>query len=323
MTDDNYPDDDRLPEDENLGTAGTPRSSGRELHTHSSNFEDQSDEQAPSFCEICGCSIPPTDSRCVDHEVTNTAEKRDAGHQWKYSHVALAIVPANSKIHALALASAVFKRRTGVPGDGRSFELIETMDSPSDTITSGWGGHLPEAVPVNDPSGKSLLESAISKLDAEADSTNASHADIDFSQFSTLSSKDYIFLENSDPVHPDSPDDTMFSGVEENGKEQWVVPALLFQRSYNTGDNPVRFRNCAHCESAQKHVFDGIRSRKAGNNRAGRWICLACHTASEGPIPRAKATWENSEPADPTEEDLDKNHHESVMSTLEEKGELE
>lgn len=322
MTDDNYPDD-RLPEDENLGTAGTPRSSGRELHTHSSNFEDQSDEQPPSFCEICGCSISPTNSRCVDHEVTNTAEKRDTGHQWKYSHVALAIVPANSKIHALALASAVFKRRDAVPGDGRSFELIETMDDPSSTITSGWGGHLPEAVPVDDPAGKSLLESAIPKLNTETQPTDSSSSDIDYSQFSTRGSKEYIYLENSDPARPDSLDAETFSEVEEDGKEPWVVPALLFRQSYNTDDNPVRLRNCANCESAQKHVFDGIREQDNKSKQTGRWICLTCHTASDGPIPRAKATWESSEPADPTEEDLDKSHHESVMSTLEKKGELE
>lgn len=322
MTNNNYPDD-RLPEDENLGSAGTPRSSGRELHTHSSNFEDQSDEQPPSFCEICGCSISPTNSRCVDHEVTNSSEKPETRHQWKYSHVALAVVPANSKMHALALASAVFKRRDAVPGDGRSFELIETMDDPSATITSGWGDHLPEAAPVNDSAGQSLLQSAISKLDPKTRPIDNSSTDTDFSQFSTLGSQEYIFLENSDAVHPSSSDDSIFSEVDTDKKELWVVPALLYRRSYDTDNNPVRLHNCANCESAQKHVFDGIKQQDNNHKQTGYWICLTCHTVSEGPIPRSKTTWESSGLADPTEEDLDKDHHESVMSTLEKKGELE
>lgn len=322
MTNKNYPDD-RLPEDENLGTAGTPRSSGREFHTHSSSFESQTHESPPSACEICGCSIPPTDSRCKDHRLHNTSKKRDSGHNWKYSHVAIAIIPANSKLHALALASAAFKRRQNAPGDGRSFELIETMDEPSDTITSDWGGDLPEAVALNSPTGTSLIQTAISTLQSNTNSTTASSIEIDFSQFENKHTPDNIFLEDGTPTQPTVVKDMTIQNPKDDEKELWIVPALLFRRDYNTKNNPIRFRDCINCGTPRKHVFDGVEQLADYREQTGRWICLTCNTATHGSLPSSKTTQEATPIPGPTKEELDNQYHKSMMSNLEKKGELE
>lgn len=320
MTNKKYPDD-RLPEDENLGTAGTPRSTGREFHTHSSAFEGANNNQPPSFCEVCGCAISSENIRCSDHQTSHSSEVH-VDEKWAYSHVALALVPAISKIHALALASAAFKHRDGVPGDGRSFDLIETMDNPSQTINRDWGGELHDAVKLDSTEGRSLIQVATSNADLEEPAKQSSRFGIDFDRFATDRHTEYLFAPDGSPITDADTKNLEISQPEGEERNMWVVPALLYERECDTENKPVRLRQCSNCDEVKKHVFSKVDGHvKHGN--AGTWTCLSCHTQFTGLLPDAGNPGEDNDYHGPTEYELDKSHHETVMSRLETKGELE
>lgn len=277
---------DRIPEDENLGSAGSPHSTGRNLHEHSTDFERSEGGVSPAHCDICGASIPPSRAKCPDHQHVQGVDTENG--PWSISNVGVTVVAASSKFHALANAAVSFRRReTG--GGANSFELIYDFGQPSDTLTSGWGGELPEAVEFDSEAGETLVETAISKTDDDEVKSGGEVGgiEIDPSIIGESTQSDSYLYDERGAVLSSEEDLAQFdTGPENEDYSYWVIPALLYKRDEEVGDESRRTMDCLGCGKSE-HVFNGLTNTPDDMERdqMGVWICIECERRRAGEPP--------------------------------------
>lgn len=277
---------DRIPEDENLGSAGSPHSTGRNLHENSTDFERSDGSVAPAHCDICGASIPPSRARCPDHQHTQSVDTENG--PWSISNVGVTVVAASSKFHALANAAVSFRRRETGGGDN-SFELIYDFGQPSKTLTSGWGGELPEAVKLDSEAGENLVETAFSKVDSDEVESGGEVGgiEIDPSIIGESTEPDsYLYDERGAVLNTEEDLAQFDAGPENEDYSYWVIPALLYKRDEEVGDESRRTMACISCGEAE-HVFNGFTNTPQDMDREqmGVWICVECERRKAGEPP--------------------------------------
>jgi ribosomal protein L37AE/L43A len=280
---------DPLPEDENLGSAGSPHSTGRTLHQRSTDFEQTEQERSPAHCEVCGASIPPTRDRCPDHQRDDRHNSTSDGNSWSISNVGLVIVAASSKFHALANASVALRRREGGHESDDSFDLIYDFGEPSKTLTSDWGDELPDAAELDSPIGKTLLEEAVSKMASDRKDQEGEIAgmDIDFNILGRPSeSEAYVFNERGEAITKKNHLNAFGDKPEDGNHDYWVIPALLYKRSHDISNKTLRDHECVNCGVTQ-HAFDGLIDPpdKSDRDQIGMWVCLECDSKKAGAPP--------------------------------------
>jgi hypothetical protein len=267
------------------GSANTADDSGRQLHEHTSQFQEEIDsntEFSPAACEVCNCAIPPNRSRCPDHSQDEAVDDENR-HEWRISHIGLAVVPAVNSLHAAALGASAFKGREGAPGTKESFDLLYDFGEPADILTDGWGGGLPDVVSYESERGSELVATALAKSSGGGSMDLESGLEVDAS---VLGNEDpYVFTRRGKPLW--SAEDLEAYADENEESTLWVVPGLLYSRELVAGDNPVKHRECRDCGETTKHVFDGYKNGHPSlhSDGAGRWICLDCETVDLGEAP--------------------------------------
>jgi predicted nucleic acid-binding Zn ribbon protein len=269
------------------GSANTLRDTGRQLHQRDGQFgEGLNDdvEVSPGDCEVCGCAIPPNRSRCPDH-TQETSKNSTPQKEWKLSRVGLALVPGVSAFHAAALASTAFKNRDDGQNSKESFELVYDFGDPSQTLTSGWGGELPDVVRADSELGTKLLEVGFEKT-ADRGETLAVEEELGISESPLGESEGYVFGRGGDRVTSFDDVDELGSSLESN-EDLWVVPGVLLKKKIDTGDSTVKQRTCSECDRITKHVFDGYKNGHPAfyEDGAGKWICLECESVDYGEAP--------------------------------------
>lgn len=323
---------DPLPEDENLGSAGSPHSTGRNLHQRSGHFERAEQGIPPAHCEVCGETIPPTHNRCPDHQRDDDTDRSTGDYTWSISNIGIVVVAASSKFAALANASVALRRRNGGEGSDDSYDLIYDFGKPSDTLMSGWGDELPDAAELDSSRGEELYERAVSKTDWEAQDTSViGGLEVDPSILGeSPDSKAFLFTERGKAITNESQLAVLEEGPDNPNHDHWVIPAVLYNRDRNTAGESIRAQNCVNC-GVSRHVFDGLAdgSTIADGDEAGVWVCLECDTKKAGSPPRGYESREAVNRAAPTvgdEKPIDKaeeGQFESVMERLDTNGELE
>lgn len=323
--------DKRVSKHENLGSAGSPHSTGRNFHQHSTEFEDSEGEFSPAHCETCGASIPPIYSHCPDHRQSQTPIIQGDDYTWSISHTAIAIVGASSKLHAIAKASAAFKRRDGSKSSSDSFDLIyDFATEPSKTLTSGWGKELPDATKLNSDLGQELYNHAKEKTDLDGDQFDiGGEFTVDPDILGNTSPTPFIYTEYGEGIT--EPDDVQQfnSKLTNSNQNYWIVPAVLYKHNRITGNKPIANRECPTCGVTQ-HVFDRYENGHPSINTDGVaiWVCLECDTESEGPAPRTDKPDEPWNDEDYNRGDrysserAENEEHNRMMGKLEEQGEL-
>jgi hypothetical protein len=323
---------DPLPEDENLGSAGSPHSTGRTLHQRSADFERAEQEGSPAHCEVCGASIPPTNNRCSDHQQSSKHETTASGDSWSISNVGVVIVAASSKFHALANASVALRRRDGSHGSDDSFDLIYDFGEPSTTLTSNWGGELPDAAKLSTPVGEDLLERAFSKIDSNDSERDGEIAGIDVN-LSVLgqpsNSGTYLFNERGEAITDEQQINALSDGPENGDHNYWAIPAVLYSSSQESSPEPQRSLDCVNCGVSQ-HTFDRAIENPGvdGQERIGVWVCLECNSRKAGAPPTKPGDESISKETVPTTSDekpinkAEENQFETMMERLESEGRL-
>lgn len=261
---------DPLPEDENLGSAGSPHSTGRNLHQRSADFERTEQGTTPAHCEVCGAAIPPTHNRCPDHQRSTDTSSSAGGYTWSISNIGVVIVAASSKFAALANASVALRRRDGGEDTDDSYDLIYDLGEPSDTLTSGWGGELPDAVKLDTTVGQELCERAISKTDGDSrDKSVISGVEIDPSILGESStSKPHLFTERGKAIAYKGGLEPYEKSPDNPNHDYWVVPALLYERDSETAESsPQRRENQDNADRASPTVGDEKPINKAGKEQ--------------------------------------------------------
>ncbi len=292
MTDHNT--NDPLPEDENLGSAGSPHSTERNLHQRSDEFYESEQELPPASCEVCEATIPPTHSRCPDHR-TESAHNAAGESDWSISNIGLVIVEASSKFAALANASVAFRRRDGAPGTDDSYDLIYDFGDPSETLTSDWGGELPDATELDSPLGETLYDRAIEKMNA-GDSTSENKTDVGGIEFNSdilhqdSSSNAYLFTEYGKAISDEDQLDAFKSASSNPDHEQWLVPAVLYKRNETPTNTLSETKECVNCGVSQ-HKFEGpVKDTSVTRDKdIGVWICLECGSKKADAMPKHTA----------------------------------
>jgi len=247
--------DEFVPQEENKGSAGSPHSTGRRFHKQSTNFENM-DEAPPASCESCGASIPPTRARCKDHRRDSTASSNNGKFTWKISQIGFAIVTGKSNYHAVARGSAAFDFTTEVEAGKQKVELVYDLSGePSKTLTSGWGGTLPETARVNSNVGEKLMKKALNKTKVSGDSEEK-----------------YLFNEKGDVINDmDKVDQIM----DDNPTEHvWIVPGVISDKKVNTENKKIRYVECENCGETQ-HALEDTKKRKH-HREERKWRCLNC-----------------------------------------------
>lgn len=320
---------DRLPEDENLGSAGSPHSTGRNLHERSTDFERSDGSIAPAHCDICGASIPPTHSRCPDHQHTQSVDTENG--PWSISNVGITVVAASSKFHALANAAVSLRRRETGGGDN-SFELIYDFGQPPETLTSGWGGELPEAVKLDSEAGEDLVETAISKGDSDEVESGGEVGgiEIDPSIIGESTEPDAYLYDERGRVLSTKEDLSQFDTEPENEDYRyWVIPALLYKRDEEVGEESRRKMDCISCGEAE-HVFNGFTNTPDDMDRdqMGVWVCVNCERRKAGEPPAKYASRDSDEQSSSDEggekpiNKAEEEEFEATMERLDAEGEI-
>lgn len=321
--------DNRVAPKELPGSAGTPRSTGREHHRNSAGFENFEFEASPAQCEVCGCSIPPNRARCSDHRQSKADARSESDYSWSISHVAIAVVPGSNIYHAVAIASSAFKLRDGGHKTTDSFDLIYDFDEPSQTLTSSWGGDLPGAVPLNSDTGERLLEQGIEKSDWGSTLDVEEMLGVEESPLS--STEPYIYVESGDAVTSKEQVEELQAQSGEGDSDLWVVPGVLYERQRDTSGETVQHRDCPSCGSTTRHVFDGYENGHPSLHTDGVavWLCLECDSKNTGSAPVGDSIdepWADEDYAGGdryTVEDAAEAEHHDVMERLDQEGELE
>ena len=321
--------DARLSELELPGSAGTPRNTGRQYHQHSTAFENQEFESSPAHCEVCGSSIPPNRARCTDHQVSDAGTESSSDYNWSLSRVAIAIVPASNVFHAVAMGSSAFRLRQGSQGSRDSYDLIYDFDEPSKTLTSGWGGGLPDAVPLKSEAGQRLFECAKEKTNWETALDVEKALGVTNSPLSDAEA--YIFSETGDEIVDTDQLGLFENSLPEDDQEFWVVPAALYTPKRDTSGKTVRNHDCPSCGSTTQHVFEGYDGGHPSLNSEGAavWTCLECDTSHAGGAPvghEPAEPWNDEDFAGGDRHSVDdaiEQEHAETMARLDSKGELE
>jgi ribosomal protein L37AE/L43A len=282
---------DPIPENENLGSAGSPHSTGRAVHRYSTAFEDSEAGLSPSHCSVCGAAISPTQDRCSDHKRADNTEGNSKEPTWRISNIALAVVPASNKYQALANAAVAFERRDHNNGLNESYDLIYDFSEPADILTSGWGGTLPDAAKLDSPLGEDLLtkareKSAWSSNSAASDERLPLNAEAPHS--SDNNETKYIFTERGTTVSSKEELSTFHDGPDDQKYDYWIVPALLYKQAQNTTDTAIRTRRCPSCGITQ-HLLEQAEAGKLSPKHSsdGIWSCLECGHEKRGPTPQS------------------------------------
>lgn len=321
--------DARLSDVELPGSAGTHRHSGRQFHQHSTEFEQGGGEYTPSNCEICGCSIPPSRARCSDHRQTASEARASSAFDWSLSHVAIAVVPASNIFLAAAMGSSAFALRDGGGGSKESFDLIYDIEKElSKTLTSGWGGTLPDAVPLDSEEGQRLIKCAKEKTNWGGVLGVEKALGVDESPLSD--SNTYIFNQGGAEIVEEEQLETIFD-ESETGEEFWVVPGVLYEQERDTSGEAVRNHTCPSCGKATKHVFEGYDGGHPSLHSDGVavWTCLECETSHAGSVPVNDVSdepWEDDNFAGGDRRNVSTaadEQHRAVMERLNGKGEID
>ena len=270
-----------------LGGNSEFKSHGSQVHEHPTDYDQGEPNTAPAHCEICGSSIPPNRTRCKRHN-QGSQTARSSNKQMSISHVAIAIVPAASKLHAVAIGSSAFKCRDNAAGDGSTYDNIYDFDEPSSIFTSGWGGELPDATQVSSDLGERLVSKAKSKMGWDNDYNLEGGLGIDSSILNS-EQESYIFTEWGDSVESESDLEDYLDEDLNESKDYWIVPAVLYKKTLNTTNKTIRNRECDSC-GVTKHVFQKYRNGHPSIFEDGEaiWQCLECNKKKAATPPREK-----------------------------------
>jgi len=267
---------------EHTDYSGTQDHIAREYNAQVDEFESESSVVSVSTCEVCGESIPPTRSRCNDHEISEYTSG-STGDEWSISRVAIAVVPGTTYYHAVFLGAAAFRHRNNKPNSTDSFDLIYDFDDePSQTLVRQWGGDLPDAVRLDSEQGTELYETGIRKTPTLPDPSSVT----DSKQKSVREESDYsdvyIYSEDGTPAQTKADIRTIEDLRSESDQPLWVVTALLYKRSTQqstANHNDTRRMFCQHCAETQ-HIY-------RGSNTHGEWECTSCGSTTQGQPPGA------------------------------------
>lgn len=248
------------------------------------NPDEFNTETSPTQCEVCNSPIPPNRAKCNTHRnYTPTSETQSEGkYEWNISHVALAVISAKTALEAVAKASSSFKLRDNAPKTGDSFDLIYDFDNPSRTLTSSWGGELPDATPLSSKLGTELFKHAKAKSPWN---TTENNPKLDYTLPTENTDPDtHIFTEfeggvrrevNLNRINPEKLTDSQY----------WVIPAVLYTQKRKIKNEHVHTRSCHHCNNPTKQIFEGV--KKGEEDKNAKWTCLHCKTTQTGTLPQS------------------------------------
>lgn len=330
----NHDTNDPLPEDENLGSAGSPHSTGRTLHQRSAEFNQPDRERPPASCEVCNAPIPPTHSRCPDHQSDATTEG-DADLDWSISNIGFVIVEASTKFAALANASVALRRRNGGVGDDSSYDLIYDFGDLSDTLTSGWDRRLPDATKLDTALGEELYQQAIEKTNAETPHSEGTKT-IGGLEISTdiiqenSSPNTYLFTEYGAEITETEQLDQFEETPSNPTHDYWLVSAVLYEPNNATSNGPSESKQCVNCGIAQ-HTFEGPIEDESVSTEAdmGIWLCLECGSKTADttphwqPEPTPETDGKTGTEGEKSIKKAEKSEFESVMKRLHQDGAAE
>jgi len=271
-----------------LGGSSDFKSHGSQVHEHPTDYNQDEPNTAPTQCEVCGSSIPPNRARCRQHAQDSQHVSSPSDREMTISHVAIAIVPAISKLHAVAIGSSAFKCRANAVGDGSTYDNIYDFDEPSSIFTSGWGGELPDATPLSTEIGQQLVEKAKTKTGWNSNSSIETDLNIDLSILNP-DKEAYIFTEEGHSIESESDfEDYVGQNIDER-TNYWIVPAVLYKETLNTTNKSIRNRECESC-GITKHVFQGYNNGHPDIFEDGEavWQCLKCNKKKTATPPRGK-----------------------------------
>lgn len=325
---------DPLPEDENLGSAGSPHSTGRTLHQRSAEFNQPDRERPPASCEVCNTPIPPTHSRCPDHRSDATAGQ-ETELDWSISNIGFVVVEASTKFAALANASVALRRRDGGAGDDSSYDLIYDFGELSDTLTSNWDSRLPDATKLDTTLGEELYQQAVEKTNCETPQSEATKTiggveiNTDIIQESS-SPNTYLFSEYGTGITETEQLDQFEETPSNPDHNRWLVPAVLYEPNKTSTSSQSEAKHCVTCGTTQ-HTFEGPIEDKSVSTDAdlGVWVCLECGNKTADTIPHWQPPSTPNAKKEPTTEGeksikkAEKSEFESVMKRLHQDGTTE
>lgn len=232
-------------------------------------FDDDSRSLSTNKCAVCQQTISSYRSRCSDHELPNTGRDTDDG--WWISHIALAIVPGATALHAAALASSALSLRDGAAASGEDFALFYDFDDPSETLTNQWNCELPESVEVESRQGRQLIDTAKHKTSTNENARKRENSDPEA----------YVFDVYGDPYLTASEISNLVQATPDSDP-LWVVPAVLYYRKQSTTTaKQTKDHLCIQCGYDGGLVFDGYVDHPTANHEKA-WKCPECETVTAG-----------------------------------------
>jgi rubredoxin len=277
---------DRNPEFDPADIRGAARSDPRVTDTGDDeeslpgNYPTEESAGTGSSCATCWRSIPNDQVQCPHCATAQISESSvvDEGtvEEWSFGRVVIAVVPGISTYHARALGASAFSVSDHIVtesdvshGDVKLRADFET--APASHLTAGWPV-LPAEVPVDEPAGQALFETAVDQMDWTDDGDPR------------------IYREDGQPVTGRDELDALEREIKEADEQYWIVPGIV--QRYKPSPEPSDISEqlyCIDCGSVTGQAFvgyDGV----AEKLHRGRpiWSCQACglprHEPSDGDI---------------------------------------
>lgn len=215
----------------------------------------------PSYCEVCGKAISPTEIRCANHEINSSAEVDQDIFTYRISHIAFAIIPGTTSYHALAKGTAALKLNSAIQSGDHKFQLIDDINgSVSKTLTRKWESKIPKKTTLASEAGREIFREM--KRKGANNATN------------------HLYTEYGEATNDINSNSRIQSLLENNDKENiWLVPVVINKKRVDTTDRKVRYKNCNNC-GKERHVL--IKENDHLNGDQGQtWICTGCHKKTE------------------------------------------
>jgi len=242
------------------------------------NYPTEEEAGTGNTCATCWRSIPDNQVQCPHCATEQISESSvvDEGtvEEWSFGRVVIAVVPGISTYHARALGASAFSVSDHIAmgpdvshGDVKLRADFET--APASHLTTDWPD-LPAEVPIDEPAGQALFETAVDRTDWKGDGDPR------------------IYREDGQPVTERGTLDTLEREISKADEQYWLVPGIV--QRYKASTDPANIGGqlyCVDCGSVTGHEFvghDGI----AEKPHRGRpiWACQACglprHEPSDG-----------------------------------------
>lgn len=239
------------------------------------NYPTEESAGSGSTCATCWRSIPNDQVQCPHCATEQISESSVGGEstveEWSFGRVVIAVVPGISTYHARALGASAFSVSDHIVtgsdvshGDVKLRADFET--APASHLTAGWLD-LPAEVPVDEPAGQALFETAVNQTDWADDGDPQ------------------IYREDGQPVIGHDALDALEREIREADEQYWVIPGIV--QRYESTPDPANIGEklyCVECGSVTGHKFvghDGI----AEKPHCGRsvWACQSCRQPQHEP----------------------------------------